>query len=114
MTRTFVLGLLASACLSTTALASPGPTPAAPNAPIPAARDVAYPGVIKLDVDASDFHRRIVRVRETIPVSGPDMVLLYPQWIPGGHAGLCGRPGGRVAAVADRFRDGGAEGEQGR
>jgi len=51
------------------------------------ARDVAYPGVIELDVDASDVARGIFRVRERIPVAqaGP-LTLLYPQWLPGKHA----------------------------
>jgi len=51
------------------------------------ARDVAYAGVITLDVDASDVERGIFRVRERIPVaqSGP-MTLLYPEWHPGKHA----------------------------
>ena len=56
-------------------------------APIAAARDLAYPGVITLDVDASDVARGIFRVRERIPVAqaGP-LTLLYPEWLPGKHA----------------------------
>jgi predicted metalloprotease with PDZ domain len=55
--------------------------------PIAEARDVAYPGVITLDVDASDVARGIFRVRERIPVAqaGP-LTLLYPEWLPGKHA----------------------------
>ena len=34
-----------------------------PLAPIPAPRDAAYPGVITLDMDATDIDRRIVSVR---------------------------------------------------
>ncbi len=87
MTRAFLLGLMTSAALWAPALASPGPTPAPANTPIPAARDVAYPGVIRLDVDASDWRRHIVTVHETIPVAGGhELVLLYPQWLPGAHA----------------------------
>lgn len=49
--------------------------------------DVPYPGVITLAIDATDTDRRIVQVNETIPVTGPgDLVLLYPQWLPGTHA----------------------------
>ena len=53
----------------------------------PEARDVAYPGVIELDVDVSDVQRGIFRVRERVPVaqSGP-LTLLYPEWLPGKHA----------------------------
>jgi predicted metalloprotease with PDZ domain len=55
-------------------------------APIPTPRDAPYPGVIGIDVDATDIGRRIVSVRQTIPVAGPGpLVLLYPQWIPGNH-----------------------------
>ncbi len=45
-----------------------------------------YPGVIELEVDASDVERRIQRVRERIPVSPGLLTLWYPQWIPGNHA----------------------------
>jgi len=78
------------------ALAQVG-TPALPVAlaPIPAAKDEAYPGVIKLHVDATDIDRRLIRVRQTIPVSGPGpLILFYPQWIPGQHG-----PVGPVANV---------------
>ncbi len=78
------------------ALAQVG-TPALPVAlaPIPAAKDEAYPGVIKLHVDATDIDRRLIQVRQTIPVSGPGpLVLFYPQWIPGQHG-----PVGPVANV---------------
>ncbi len=45
-----------------------------------------YPGVIELEVDASDVERRIQRVRERIPVVPGPLTLWYPQWIPGNHA----------------------------
>lgn len=66
---------------------SPGPQPSPPQTPVAAPRDVAYPGVIQLAVDATDLERRIFRVRETIPVAqaGP-LTLLYPEWLPGHHA----------------------------
>jgi len=87
MIKSFVAGLLASACLASLAYASPGPTPAPPNAPTPAARDIPFPGVVTLAVDATDIHHHVVRVRETIPVTGGKaLVLLYPQWLPGVHA----------------------------
>jgi len=71
--------------------ASPGPVPAPPTPAIAAPQDRPYPGVMTVAVTADDLDRRIVRVRETIPVatnarSGGEMVLLYPQWIPGSHA----------------------------
>jgi predicted metalloprotease with PDZ domain len=56
-------------------------------APIEQPRDVAYPGTITLDVDASDVQRGIFRVRESVPVAQVGaMTLLYPQWLPGKHA----------------------------
>jgi predicted metalloprotease with PDZ domain len=59
------------------------PMPASISAP----QDEPYPGVIRLHVDATDIDRHIFRVKETIPVhGGEDLVLLYPQWIPGKHA----------------------------
>ena len=69
------------------AQSSEGPQPAPMPPAVPAPRDVAYPGVIRLDVDLTDTARRIWRVKETIPVAqaGP-LTLLYPQWLPGKHA----------------------------
>src|SRR3982750_2262386 len=63
---------------------APQPTPQPPA--IPAPRDVAYPGTITLDIDATDTDHRIFTTHETIPVaqSGP-MILLSPQWLPGNH-----------------------------
>lgn len=76
-------------------------------APIATPADAAYPGKLKLEVDATDVERRIFRVRETIPIAagGGALTLLYPQWVPGGHsprnalwgvAGLVIRANGKV------------------
>jgi predicted metalloprotease with PDZ domain len=55
--------------------------------PIPAAQDVPYPGVIQLDVDATDVDRHIFRVQESIPVvGGTTVTLMYPEWLPANHA----------------------------
>lgn len=63
---------------------------------IPPARDIPFPGTIKLRVDATDVQRRIFRVRQTIPVpKAGDFVLLYPEWLPGAHS-----PRGAVKNVA--------------
>ncbi len=65
----------------------PQPQPLPMPPPIAAPRDVAYPGQIALQVDASDVTRRIYQVHETIPVAGAGpMVLLYPKWLPGNHS----------------------------
>ncbi len=60
-------------------------TPPTPQ-PIPAAVDQPWPGVVRLQVDATDLNRRIYRVRETIPVEGAGpLTLFFPQWLPGNH-----------------------------
>ena len=72
--------------------------PAAPLSPMAEnpARDVRYPGVMTLHVDASDTLRGIFGVRQTIPVPAPGrLTLRYPQWLPGNHA-----PSGPIEAVA--------------
>jgi len=47
----------------------------------------AYPGVIQLLVTAADIERQIFHVHEEIPVSGAsELILLYPEWLPGTHA----------------------------
>jgi predicted metalloprotease with PDZ domain len=56
------------------------------QSPIAQPVDQAYPGQIRLQVDASDVERRIVHVRETITGVGTDSVLLYPKWLPGTHS----------------------------
>ncbi|WP_374468507.1 M61 family metallopeptidase [Phenylobacterium sp.] len=85
---------------------SPGPQPTPLPPAVAEPRDVAYPGVITVDVDATDLERRIFRVRQSIPVTAPGpMTILFPQWVPGGHsprnpiyniAGLTFRAGGET------------------
>ncbi|MEO5962385.1 MAG: M61 family peptidase, partial [Thermomonas sp.] len=53
---------------------------------IPPPRDVAYPGTIRLEVDATNLTQRIFRVKQTIPVQAGALTLLYPMWVPGGHS----------------------------
>src|SRR5262245_60132343 len=65
-------------------------------AELAAHRDVAYPGMMRLQVDATDTARHIFRVREVIPVQAAGrMTLLFPRWLPGTHA-----PSGRIEQVA--------------
>ncbi|WP_315761979.1 peptidase M61 [Sphingomonas sp. Y38-1Y] len=98
MTRrlAFAALLLAS---SAAALAQQGnsmPQPLPFEETIPAPRDVDYPGVIRLDVDATDVDRAIWRVKETIPVAQAGrMTLLMPAWLPGNHA-----PRGQIEKLA--------------
>lgn len=57
------------------------------DAPVPEPRDVDFPGVVELRVDATDLDRRIVRVEQSLPVPGPGpLTLLYPRWLPGNHS----------------------------
>lgn len=52
----------------------------------PAPRDVPYPGVLQVEVDATDLAHRVLRVNQVVPVKPGKLVLLYPQWLPGNHA----------------------------
>jgi predicted metalloprotease with PDZ domain len=68
------------------------PLPAAtslprPLPPIPAPQDRDYPGTIGIRVDLTDLTRKVIRVRQTVPVGAGPLVLLYPKFIPGNHAG---------------------------
>jgi predicted metalloprotease with PDZ domain len=81
--------LLVVCCVASVIRAAPvaGPQPASPVPAVEAPKDVAFPGVIELSVDATDTDRRILAVHESVPVTTPgDLVLLYPQWLPGAHA----------------------------
>jgi predicted metalloprotease with PDZ domain len=54
---------------------------------IPAPRDVAFPGRLTLEIDATDTVRGIIRGRQIIPVERAGaMTLLYPKWMPGYHS----------------------------
>jgi predicted metalloprotease with PDZ domain len=50
-------------------------------------RDVPYPGVVRIEVDATDVERGIFRVHERVPVKETGRrTLLFPKWVPGNHA----------------------------
>ncbi len=73
---------------------APQPLPQPPAIATP--QDKPFNGTIGLAVDATDLNRHIVKVHETIPVQQPgDLVLLYPQFIPGDHG-----PTGPLPALA--------------
>lgn len=97
--RTLVL--LAALLATSSALAQPVPGNSAPQyrpvaETIPTARDIPYPGTMRLDVDVSDLRQGIWTVHQTIPVAAAGrMTLLYPQWLPGNHA-----PRGEMDKVA--------------
>ena len=77
---------IAAAPLAALGQPSPGPQPFPLPPRTEAPQDIAYPGLLRVQVDATDLERHIFRVHETIPVSraGP-LTLLYPQWLPGNH-----------------------------
>lgn len=106
MLRPFILSVLLSTSLTVPAALAQNAQPAsqqqtgAPGAPgnsapdmapitdiVPAARDIAYPGTLRLTVDATDTTQRIWRARQVIPVAAAGrLTLLYPEWLPGKHA----------------------------
>ncbi len=96
--RTFFL--LASALIAAPALAErsmPQPLPIVDA--VPAARDVPFPGTLRLHVDTTDTLHGVFKVEETIPVpperAGRKMALLFPKWLPGKHA-----PRGEIEKLA--------------
>ena len=81
------------------------PQPVPQPAPLPVPQDIAFPGTITLDIDATNPEQGIFQVRESIPVSrAGDTVIFFPKWIPGNHA-----PSGQVEKLGGlTFRAGGA------
>jgi predicted metalloprotease with PDZ domain len=67
------------------ALSSPFAAQSA-RAEVPPPADVAYPGTIMIDVDATDIAQRIFRVKQAMPVQPGPLTLLFPAWLPGNHA----------------------------
>src|SRR5215469_11316050 len=58
------------------------PLPPPPPAPL----DQPYAGTVSLHVDLTNVNARVLSVRETIPAKPGNMMLLYPQWLPGTHS----------------------------
>ena len=65
-------------------LLSSAPASAAGDVPRPKA--ASYPGIIDLEVDASNVTQRIYHVRERIPALAGRITLLHPEWQRGAHA----------------------------
>lgn len=83
-----VAPLFLALSVSTQALAANSAPMAVPiTQTVPDAQDVAYPGTMTLDIDASDITRRAYRVTQVIPVTdgAKELILLFPQWLPGNH-----------------------------
>ena len=63
---------------------------------IPASRDIPYPGTMRLEVDATDLVRSLMKVKQTIPVAAAGrLTLLLPKWLPGAHG-----PDGPIDKIA--------------
>jgi len=89
LSLTAVLGLSAAA-------AQPAPVePSAAAAPTVLIREEAYPGTIQLNVDATDLARRVLRIRQSVPVQRGVQRFHYPAWLPGHHA-----PSGAIDKLA--------------
>jgi predicted metalloprotease with PDZ domain len=100
-----IASLLAAALLATAgpAALAQGALRSAPEATpiadtIPAARDLPFPGTVRLDIDATDLTRNLFRVTQTFPVpqGTSQMILLLPEWLPGNHG-----PRGAINLIAD-------------
>ena len=78
-----VLAVLPHAAAAQLRHSAPQPTPLPP--PITAPRDVPYPGLLTLAIDATDLNRRVYKAHETVPVTSGPLTLLYAQWPPGDH-----------------------------
>jgi predicted metalloprotease with PDZ domain len=93
--------VLSSALLVSGALAQKEPQPQPQPVPMPPAIaspvDKPYVGPIQLSVDVTNTVDRNERVHEDIPVvpGSKEMVLLYPEWLPGDH-----EPSGPIASLA--------------
>ena len=91
---------LASALIAAPALAQRSmPQPLRIVDAVPAAKDVPFPGTLRLHVDTTDTLHGVFKVEETIPVppdlAGKKMALLFPKWLPGKHA-----PRGEIEKLA--------------
>jgi len=85
-----ILFAAAPALAQTPVLTNPQDAPLAlprPQPAIPAPTQATFPGVIRYEADVTDRDRRIISVRQTIPVPAAGaFTLLYPQFLPGNHA----------------------------
>lgn len=82
--------VLAAACLAATVQAQ---TTGAHRIPPP--QDLPYPGLITLEVDATDLDHRVFQVRQLLPVTPGPLTLYFPRWLPGTHG-----PSGTVERLA--------------
>ncbi len=101
---TALISIFASATLIAQTVKNPPPPQPVPMPPaIAAPVDRPYAGPVRLNVDLTDVTDRVAHIREEIPVppNSRELVLLYPQWIPGNHSptGPISRLAGIVTSV---------------
>jgi len=101
-----VLWLALVFCVSVQAQRQPLPQPVPMPPPIATPVDKPYVGAVQLSVDLTNNVDRIAHVHEDIPVErgAKELVLLYPEWIPGNHSptGPISRLGGIITTVDGR------------
>jgi len=73
-----------SRALALSVLLSLTAVPALAQTPPPA--QSAWPGTLRISVDARDLGHRIFKVTTTVPAKPGPLTLLYPQWLPGHHS----------------------------
>lgn len=73
-----------SRALALSVLLSLTAVPALAQTPPPA--QSAWPGTLRINVDARDLGHRIFKVTTTVPAKPGPLTLLYPQWLPGHHS----------------------------
>src|SRR5262245_8994050 len=97
------LSMSAFATLPAQTVKSPSPPQPVPMPPpIAAPADQPYAGPVQLEVDLTNVRDRVVHVREEVPVQPKtkELVLLYPQWVPGAHSPT--GPISRIAGIVTR------------
>lgn len=90
--RPAVLGLALMAAMG---LANAAPAVADVDARGVKISETAYPGTIRLEVDATDLGQRVFKVRQTVPVQPGLQRFHYPAWLPGSHS-----PSGQIEKLA--------------
>lgn len=90
--RPAVLGLVLMAAMG---LANAAPAVADVDARGVKISEAAYPGTIRLEVDATDLGQRVFKVRQTVPVQPGLQRFHYPAWLPGSHS-----PSGQIEKLA--------------
>src|SRR6266571_1000887 len=92
------LSISAFATLAAQTVKNPSPPQPVPMPPpIAAPVDQPYAGPVQLEVDLTSVTDRVAHVREQVPVqrNARELVLLYPQWIPGAHS-----PNGPISRIS--------------